>query len=460
MAFALSLAHLLGPGGQAILAAQRAGLAFLDSRSTEELLLLVGQRVPDIPAFTPIDKRTFQDSYRGSQTGPSDDLLVGRGLFYITEQGRLCLDCTAGHYQMTWGYSPPALVAAAQEAVEAGIVWDNHSNIPQTPVKRLAQRLLELANPPGERDPIDTVLLGVCTGSVACSSALKMQLVCYERDRASLGAPVFVVLDGNYHGTDMIVQSLRGMWPQYVHNIETVAVQPNDGGELDSVFQRYGSRVAAFWAEPIMMNREVIPLRASYLQLARRWCDEVGAAMCIDEIQTGFWQPEVFAYRSMGFTPDMVIAGKGMTAGFHPQSAVLYRGRYDVLEQYDAISTNGNAALACTVALACIEMIHNAAPRIVGVGDRIMSGMNGLASEFSDILADARGKRHMAGLKFRRVEDALSFHRRAVAAGLWVRAHAYHAGHSTVLTKLALPADERIVDFVIHRFRELLRGNP
>jgi len=460
MASDLSLARLLGPGGQAILAAQRAGLAFLDSHSTEELLQRVGQRVQDIPAFTPIDKRAFQDSYGGAQTGPSDDLLVGRGLFYITEQGRLCLDCTAGHYQMTWGYNPPALCAAAQEAVEAGIVWDNHSNIPQTPVKRLAQRLLELANPPGERDPIDTALLGVCTGSVACSSALKMQLVCYERDRGDRGTPVIVVLDGNYHGTDMIAQSLRGMWPQYVHNLETAAVQPNDGDELDRVFQHYGSRVAAFWAEPIMMNREVIPLRASYLQLARRWCNEVGAAMCIDEIQTGFWQPEVFAYRSMGFTPDMVIAGKGMTAGFHPQSAVLYRGRYDVLEQYDAISTNGNAALACTVALGCIEMIRDAAPRIVAVGNWFMDAMEGLASEFPDTLADARGKRHMVGLKFRHVEDALSFHRRAVEAGLWVRAHAYHAGHSTVLSKLALPADEQIADFVVQRFRELLRANP
>ena len=78
---------------------------------------------------------------------------------------------------------------------------------------------------------------------------------------------------------------------------------------------------------------------------ARRRCREAGALLCMDEIQTGFWQPEVFAYRALGLQPDLVVLGKGMTAGFHPLSGVLFRQRHDVLEQYDAISTNGSAAL-------------------------------------------------------------------------------------------------------------------
>ena len=91
------------------------------------------------------------------------------------------------------------------------------------------------------------------------------------------------------------------------------------------------------------------------------------------------------------------------------------------------------------------------------MGDRFAGGMRAMASEFPGAVQDARGLRHMMGLKFRRVEDALDFHRRAVDAGLWVRAHAYHEGHSTVLTKLALCADEEIVDFVLEQFRLLLR---
>ena len=206
-----------------------------------------------------------------------------------------------------------------------------------------------------------------------------------------------------------------------------------------------------------MMNRESILVEAEYLQCARGLCDETGAIMTMDEIQTGFWQPEIFAYRAQGFTPDMVIAGKGMTAGFHPLAAVIFRSRHDLLSQYDAINTNGSAPLPCFMALRSLEMIEADAERIASVGDRYMSGLRALAGEFPDVLEGACGKRHLAGLKFKNVDTAIEFHRRAVESGLWCRVHAYHEGHSTVLTKLALPADEPIVDFVVEKFRSLLR---
>ena len=97
-----------------------------------------------------------------------------------------------------------------------------------------------------------------------------------------------------------------------------------------------------------MMNREAIAVDPDYLRLAQRWCRETGALMCVDEIQTGFWQPEIFEYRRLGLQPDLVILGKGMTAGYHPLAGVLLRSRHDLLEQYDAISTNGSAAMPAT----------------------------------------------------------------------------------------------------------------
>jgi len=436
----------------------RAAADFLDAHDEAALLERVGQRIEAVPAFEAPGKRALPDAYGGAQPGPPDDLLAGKGMFYVTERGRLYLDCTSGHYQMLWGYNDPALTAAAAEALRAGIVWDNHCNLPQAPVKLLARRLLDAANAPGADDPLDRVHMGCCTGSVACATALKMQLVVYRRRAPAGPPPAVVVLDGNYHGTDVLCQHLRGMWPQHVRGLEVLPVQPNDRDGLRAAFHRGGKRIAGFWAEPILMNREAIVLEAEFLQLARRLCDEAGALMCVDEIQTGFWQPEVFACRSLGFAPDQVIAGKGMTAGFHPQAAVVFRSRHDVLEQYDAISTNGTAPLPCLVALCSMDRIGAEAGRLTAAGDRFERGMHALAEEFPGPLRDARGKRHMMGLKFRRVEDALDFHRRAVAGGVWVRAHAYHEGHSTVLTKLPLVADERIVDFILERFRSLLRG--
>ena len=162
----------------------------------------------------------------------------------------------------------------------------------------------------------------------------------------------------------MAPQFMRGMWPGMAPGFQVVTLQPNDAAALEQAFRQYGSRVAGFWAEPVMMNREAIAVEPEYLLCAQRWCRETGALLCLDEIQTGFWQPEVFAFRVLGLEPDLVVLGKGMTAGFHPLSGVLMHQRHDVLEQYDAISTNGSAALPAFVALCSLELIQQHAARI------------------------------------------------------------------------------------------------
>jgi acetylornithine/N-succinyldiaminopimelate aminotransferase len=452
-----ALDELLGPSGPAIVEAMRAGRDFIDGRTTPQLLPLVGAVVDKVPAFEPIDKQALQDSCGGNQKGLPDDLLVGRGLFYLSEQRKLYLDCTSGHYQMLWGYNHPELCVLISDAMRAGVVWDNHSNIPQSPVKRLGQRLIAIANAPGETDPLDTVSLGVCTGSVACGAALKIMLKMFARTRGEHAVPVIVVLGGNYHGTDLVPQFMRGMWPGLLANLEIVSLEPNDAEALSAAFRAHGTRIAGFWAEPIMMNREAIAVSADYLQLARQLCDKAGALFCVDEIQTGFWQPQVFVYRELGLHPDLVVIGKGMTAGFHPLSGILLKQRHDVLEQYDAISTNGSAALPSLVALASLSMIEAQSSRIAAIGQRINRGFQKLAVEFSELIQAHHGNGYLSGLKFRHVETAQQFQRALLDRGLWTRVHAYHSGHRTVLTKLGLLADESVVDFMMDQFRLQMR---
>ena len=133
------------------------------------------------------------------------------------------------------------------------------------------------------------------------------------------------------------------------------------------------------------------------------------------------------------------------------------RQRHDVLEQYDAISTNGSAALPAFVALCSLELIQQHADRVQTIAQRIESGFKGLAAEFPSLLLCARGRGHLAGLKFRNVADAKHFQKQLLEAGLWTRVHAYHEGHSTILTKLGLLADQRIADFVLGTFGHLLK---
>lgn len=454
----LSLERILGPAGTKVAAAMRAGVAFLDAHNTRELLNHVGKPIRGIPAFRPIDKSALQDSYGGNQKGASDDLLAGRGLFYITEQRKLFLDCTAGHYQMLWGYNTPELCDAIAAASRDGVIWDNHSNIPQAPLKWLGHRLTQADGDPRKKDKLDTILLGICTGSVACAAALKIQLCVFERTRKSKGVPIIIVLAGNYHGTDMMPQFMRGMWPGMAPTFEVVTLEPNRPEELEKVFRKHGSRVAGFWAEPVLMNREAIAVDADYLHLAEQLCHDAGALVCIDEIQTGFWQPELFQYRALGLRPDLVVLGKGLTAGYHPLSGLLFNHRHDVLEQYDAISTNGSAAMPAFVALASMELIRERAAQIRTAARQIEQGFKELAAAFPKRVEAAHGRGHLAGLKFREVEDAKRFQKRLLDDGLWTRVHAYHEGHRTVLTKLGLLTDSAVVNFLLARFRNALEN--
>ena len=200
------------------------------------------------------------------------------------------------------------------------------------------------------------------------------------------------MLDGNYHGSDMLAQFMRGMWPGLTPRFKVVTLQPNDPRSLDKTFRKHGSRIAGFWAEPVMMNREAIAVDRDYLLLAQRCCRDVGALMCLDEIQTGFWQPEVLEFRTLGLQPDLVVLGKGLTAGFHPLSGVLMHHRHDVLAQYDAISTNGSAALPAFVALCSLDLIQEHAAQIRATGRYIEEGFRALVAEFPQVLQAAHGR--------------------------------------------------------------------
>ncbi len=448
----LGIRNLLGTDCAAAMA--RAG-RFLARRSPADLLECVGRTLPRLALRRPAaDKDCFPASFSGQPC--RDDLLAGQGMFYVTEAGRVMLDCTSGHYQMTWGYNHPALCAAIREALDRGVVWDNHSNIPGLPVKQLAAELVALARGTG----LDRVLLAVCTGSAACGAALKIMLVRYARDRrrARQGPPVMIVLAGNYHGTDLAAQTMRGMWPGLVAGMQTIQVEPNDRRGLETAFRKYGRRVAGFWAEPLMMNREAFLVDGDYLRLARKLCTRHDALMALDEIQTGFWYPEIFLFRRLKITPDIVILGKGLTAGFHPLAGLLFRRELDILAQYDALNTNGNASLAAYVALGNLRLIRRHGDRLRRLAERHENGWRSLAGEFPKLIARVNGSGYLAGLKFRRRADALGFHRAALARGLWLRAHAYHPGHRTVLAKFALVADEQVIDHVRGVAADLLAG--
>ncbi|MCM8789088.1 MAG: aminotransferase class III-fold pyridoxal phosphate-dependent enzyme [Candidatus Omnitrophica bacterium] len=436
---------------------------FLHRASKLHLLENVGKTIRTIPAPPLTTKKWFQKSYvLGSE---HNDFLYGRGVFYITEGRKLFLDATAGHYQMTWGYDHPVLMKSLEQALKAGVAWDCHSNIPGFFVKRLSEKLVEICNPEknfksiqNNDESLNTVLLGIATGSVACSTSMKIAINYFLKNKPEAKKIVFVSLNGNYHGTDFLMQRLRGMWDfVFSENLIFEMVEPNDINGLRNVFKKHKENVAAFFFEPVMMNREAILLNKDFIQEARNLTESVDALMIVDEIQTCCWYPEIFMYKQFGITPDILILGKGLTAGFHPLSAIVYKRKLDSLKQYDAISTNGNAPLPAFMALRCLDLVENNLQKVAKLSAYYEESLNQLAKEFSDVVVSTQGKGLLSGIKFTSQQIALQFHKKCLEKGIWLRVHAYYEGHSTALTKFALCVTKDVIDFTIDRFKEIIK---
>jgi acetylornithine/succinyldiaminopimelate/putrescine aminotransferase len=104
-----------------------------------------------------------------------------------------------------------------------------------------------------------------------------------------------------------------------------------------------------------------------------------------------------------------------------------------------------------------MALLESEAGRIDALGGHYHRRLGELPATCPRLVRAIRGKGLLAGVKFHEVGAALEFHRRAIGRGLWVRVHAYHEGHSTILTKLALAADRSIADFIVDAFREILK---
>jgi acetylornithine/LysW-gamma-L-lysine aminotransferase len=102
----------------------------------------------------------------------------------------------------------------------------------------------------------------------------------------------------------------------------------------------------------------VYPASAEYIQAARRICDERGALLIVDEIQTGFGRTgKMFAIQHFGVTPDLLTCAKSIAGGV-PMGAVVIGHAVKNLTPGVHGSTFGGNPLACAAALAALRVIE------------------------------------------------------------------------------------------------------
>ncbi len=418
--------------------------------------------------------------------------LSAMGYFRIGEDGHLYLTAKSEHYHAPLGHGFPGY-HLLERARRLGIPNATHNNTRGFITRRLEQELIASVNglAPADADGLKAVLastdpgvpnrvLNLQTGSLAAEAALKLVLARFYRSEPAVPlpkyhgrVPVLLVvgdddggLKANYHGTTMLTQVMRGLWPELYdagreRGFRVSAIRPDSVPDLEAAFASYerdNLKIAGFFHEIVMMNYGGRLLSRDFLQRAYELCRQHDVPTVADEIQSCLWAPGLFLHREYGLRPSFVVVGKGFSGGEYAASRILFSAAFDGLPQFGALVTNGQEELAALAYL--VTMRWAAANREVTrqVGDYYASRLRELAAKFPNLVTGVDGSRHMSCLRFGNTHAAVTFVKLLVERGLDVSTQTYKLEcPPSVLTKLPLIAGAEVVDFIHDRMAAVLR---
>jgi acetylornithine/LysW-gamma-L-lysine aminotransferase len=126
---------------------------------------------------------------------------------------------------------------------------------------------------------------------------------------------------------------------------------------IEALDKAVNEEIAAVILEVVQGEGGLYPASVEYIQAARRICDERGALLIIDEIQTGFGRTgKMFAIQHYGVTPDILTCAKSLAGGV-PMGAVLIGSRVKNLAPGVHATTFGGNPLSCAAANAALDVI-------------------------------------------------------------------------------------------------------
>ncbi len=308
----------------------------------------------------------------------------GRGCEVFDTEGRRYLDFCAGVAVDALGHAHPTLVAAIAE--QAGRLMHVSNYFYNAENIRLADELCAVTG-------FDRAFF--CnSGAEAVEAVMKLARRHFYA-KGLTDKHRFIAFHNSFHGRTMGSVALTGN-PKYhegfgpmVGGITHVAY-----GDLEAARAAMGPDVAGIFVEPVQGEGGVLPAPAGYLAGLRALCDEHGALLLIDEVQTGIGRTgKWLGAQHQGVRADAISLAKGLGGGF-PIGAMLVREELaGALPPGTHGSTFGGNALASATArtvlrvLAEDKLVEGAAIK----GERLGKGLDAIAARFPKVCGPERG---------------------------------------------------------------------
>ena len=334
-------------------------------------------------------------------------MVRGEGVHLYDDAGEAYLDCASATFNLSLGYSHPAVVGAIQKQAELAIHLT--SSFRSDPVDDLIGKLVACSP-----ESLTRVHLKVAGGSEANEGAIKMaQAVTGRREvitlfRSHLGQTMMMTsMSGNafrkapfpllYPGSMQVPDPYcyRCFYGQDRANCALMCVD-----RLDD-FLEYASsgQVAAMVVEPISGNGGNIVSPDGYLPGLRDFCDRHGIMLILDEVQTGIGRTgKMFAAQHFGVEPDAITVAKGLGGSGAQVAAILSGERLDGLPGHHHSFTYGANLLAAAAASVTLDIVGRPEflANVTATGRRIMDRLTDLQRRFPCI-GDVRGVGLMIG---------------------------------------------------------------
>jgi acetylornithine/N-succinyldiaminopimelate aminotransferase len=330
----------------------------------------------------------------------------GEGARLWDSEGREYLDFLAGISVCSVGHCHPAVVEAVREQVGT---LTHTSNLYLTEGGVMLAQRLGASSLEGK-----TFLCNSGTEANECA----IKLVRKHAHGRGISEPEIVVLEGAFHGRTMSsLSATPGLatnesFAPYLPGFR--AVPRDDPGALRAAV---GESTAAVLLEPIQGETGVHVIGDEVIAAAREACDEAGALLVFDEIQTGMGRTgSLWAYQQLPVRPDVMTTAKALGGGLPVGACVAAPVAADVLERGDHGSTFAGGPLIAAASLAAFDVIDDPEllRRVRNLGARYREGLEAI-----DAIGEVRGRGLMVGARLDGVE-AKEAAARALAEGLIV----------------------------------------
>ncbi|MEL7561596.1 aspartate aminotransferase family protein [Dehalogenimonas sp. 4OHTPN] len=318
-------------------------------------------------------------------------IVKGQGSYVWDESGRKYLDFVAGWAVNSLGHCHPAVVEAVKSQVGELIQTSNHYyTIPQL---QLAQLLVENSS-------LNKVFL--CnSGAEATEGAVKL-----ARRYGKLhlnGAYEVITATGSFHGRTLAMVSASGQLKHQQPYTPLPAGFINVAYDsIEAIMEATTSTVCAVMLEPVQGEGGVNVPSPNYLKEVRRWCDEKGIVLILDEIQTGIGRTgSLFAHQIYGIEPDVMTLAKGLGGGL-PIGAIMAKDKFSVFTAGEHGSTFGGNPVTCAAAYAALAfIIENDIPRnAYDMGARLADGLKRIKERWPTLITEIRGKGLLLAVQF------------------------------------------------------------